>query len=328
MTRRLLIKTILLLAVCAVLEGCASMFTGGARNVPLTPKATLKAANKAYLGRSYDQALVYYERVLKTKPKLVKNKRRVKHLDNYYDTQVQYGIRQARNAEEAARPEDAFVFYTRVAGIYPSREVCQEAAADAARVRAKIAQQYLSEAQQLLAYDKPGAAKKACQSLWFGGGDPAQQVLIQATGSPEAADAFAWQAATIRSSDIQGPIRTDTLARLVKTPEFAPYGTPIFFGDAPLYYISMGKLTVKGFPRIDPDTVMPPGTVDALALLSVQAKKLGADAIANVHMWTKRKRMRVTAELVRKADLPVNDAGFMQVQAHFVPGSASAAAGQ
>jgi len=327
MSRHLMAKMIVLVTACAVLAGCATMSTG-ARNVPLTPKATLKAANKAYQGRSYDQALVYYERVLKTKPKLLKNKRRVKHLDNYYDTQVQYGIRQARNAEEAARPEDALVFYTRVASIYPSREVCQEAAADAERVRAKIAQQYLAEAQQLLPYNKPGAAKKACQSLWFVGGEPARAVLVQAVGSPEAADAFAWQAAAIRSSDVSGPIRTDTLARLTKTPEFAPYGTPIFFGDAPLYYISMGKLTVKGYPKIDPDTVMPPGTIDALALLSVQAKKRGADAIANVHMWTKRKRMRVSAELVRKADLPVNDTGYTQVQAHFVPGAPPAASGQ
>ena len=94
-----------------------------------------------------------------------------------------------------------------------------------------------------------------------------------------------------------GPVTTTSIKKLTSE-VYAPYGVPVYFGDIPRYYISLGEVEVDGMPMYFPIPV-DYKEQDAIYELSEEARELGADAIIKVRLWTKRKEYYTTGEMVR-----------------------------
>jgi hypothetical protein len=299
----------MLIAAAAALAGCVTTPASQLALMNAPAGDVLRAADKDYKAMNYDSAMLGFENVQMREPKRLTNTGGAKYLDDYFDCQIQWGLRQARAAEAQGDLHKAYIFFTLVSRVYPETDLCRKTAEDAVRVKKTMAKGYLVKAQNALAGGLTiEAANCACQSLWLGGGDEAQKVFDDATRGQGGGAPLPWQTSLVREVDLDATVRTDTMARLEKQPVFAPYGVPIYNGQPPRYYISMGKVTVNGFPRSMFGLPNVQNQPDGINLLSTTAKQNGADAVINVQLWTKRKRYKTSGELVRFADLPAEQA--------------------
>lgn len=115
-----------------------------------------------------------------------------------------------------------------------------------------------------------------------------------------------WEFDPVDESLVGGMVRTDSIERLTQESEFAPYGIPIYFGDVPRYYVSLGTVTVKGTP-IPQSIPAEYAKLDSLSKLTIKAKKkFNPDALINVHFWTKSKKAFTVGEAVSFIQFPDN----------------------
>ncbi len=283
------------LLLITLLAGCA---TG-----PPKPASLIRQAKKA--SKMGDDATVLrrFETVIDTTPYVLNRKRYADEIELYRNSQIAYGFERARAAESAGQLIDAWVWYYQTSLVDDERAECQEAAGEAERLRLAIAADYSVQAERCLDRgDSWGAMLLSAQSIWYGGGEPAAQVFCSAA-HPFGPGAHCSHMGCVRCSDIAGFVRTDSLQLLQDDPVFAPYGIPIYFGDVPRYYASLGSIKKQGVPITQK---VPPAyaKLDVLFRLSRIAMKRGADALINVHIWTKSKKSYTEGEMVRFLNLP------------------------
>ena len=285
-------KRLPIILVAISLVGCSS--------IPSARKLVWQA-KKAHKAEDHAAVLRNMEQVVDTQPQALDKTRFQDEVALYRDSQIIYGLEQARAAESAGRLPEAWVWYTQVSLVDEEREECATAKQESDRLLRAICEQSRADAEQALASgDSRSAAASAARGMWFGDGgcgDILQKVCSQKGEAPAASTQV------IRTADVAGIVRTDSIERLVKGPLFAPYGLPVYFGDVPRYYVSLGELRVEGMPMTQD---MPPAyaKIDPLAKMTKKARKKGADALINVHYWTRRKKAITRGEMVQFLDLP------------------------
>ena len=177
-------KAILLGALTLLLAGCATVGPGPGSGV--NANATLQTAEAAYASGNFEDALLNYEIVLAVKPALIRNTKSSQILGNYYDTQIRVGAARAQASESKGDLVGAWVYYVQTSLVNPDRRECKDAAQAAARVKSALADLSLAQSRAALAAnDCTAAALAACQSLWYGGGEPARAVLTKAFAGPK-----------------------------------------------------------------------------------------------------------------------------------------------
>jgi len=89
---------------------------------------------------------------------------------------------------------------------------------------------------------------------------------------------------------------------------------PIFFGDVPRYYVTFGEVKVKGVP-VPRELPAAYAKMDSLFLLTRKARRMEADAVINVRLWTKRKNSFTLGEAIKFAEFPREGTKANPVQA-------------
>ena len=288
------------LVILGLLAGCASG--------PPSPRKLIYQAKKAYQAGDYRGTMVCMEKVLDTAPHVLQRSQFADEIQLYNDAQIKHGMAWAQTLEQSGQLIDAWIIYAQVAVVRPEREECRKAAIEALRLQKLIADRFLQEAQSALrAGDRHGALMAASQSFWYGGGDPAMEVFRSAAGSHDGVPA-APSTQVLRRAEVTDLLRTDSLDRFRGDPEFAPYGIPVFFGETPRYYETLGEITIEGrhFSQKIPAEY---AVTDALSKLCFLARREGADALINVRLWTKRRKAFTVGEMVRFAALPPETPG-------------------
>lgn len=299
-----------LLALTSI--GCATSGSG-------KPASHIRNAKREYAKGNMHATLVSFERAVAISPAALEKKRFADELTMYQDAQIKYGTEMAAQAESEGRLLHAWVWNVQLSIVDPNRDECRNARDAAVRLKAAIGKDYLRQARQFLeTQDTHAALLFASRSLWFGE-EQAEGVMdqIAARLNPSL---DSWQFDPIREEDVRDLVRTDSIERLTPKQEFAPYGIPIYFGDIPRYYVSLGTITVKGYPI--PQDVPPEFTkLDALSKLSEKAgAKFNPDALINVHFWTKSKKAFTVGEAVRFVQFP--DSGDTGLALVSIAGSA------
>ncbi|MCL4217522.1 MAG: hypothetical protein KJ052_11035 [Candidatus Hydrogenedentes bacterium] len=294
--RRLLIcgRLVCLLVGFLLLAGCA----GG----PPKPAKSIRQAKKAHKASDHETVLKEFEYIIDTAPGVLSRKRYQDEIDLYRDSQITYGLAQAEAAEQEGRLIDAWIYYVQLSKVDENREECAQAAESAIKTFQAISSDFLEKARTAEATgNRQEALVFAAQALWYGGGDDARALFLELQGGG-IADIDLAVTDPVRAEDITGLVRTDSLDRLKEDPLFAPHGMPVYFGDVRRYYVSLGEVKTKGTPFTAP---VPDAykRYDSLAKLTKKATKLGADALINVHIWTKSKKAYTQAEMVKFVDL-------------------------
>lgn len=260
----------------------------------------ISKAEKAYEAGNHQAVLENFEEVIDTKPEVLNRGHRQDEVAHYRDSQIAYGFDQAKQAEAQGELVHAWIWYIQTSAVDGEREECKQALDEAKRVKQAIADRYMEEASNALARGaRVEAATAASQSVWYGN-DAARDLFREASQSQELPP---WFEGDITNADVQGVVRTDSIERFQIREVFAPYGIPVYFGEPPRYYVSMGEMKVEGthYTREAPAEF---AQYDALFKMSRKAKKKGADAIINVQFWTKRKKPFTRGEFVKFAVLP------------------------
>lgn len=283
------------LSILVLLSGCA---TGGP-----SPASCIRNAKAAYQKNEIKSALENFQKVVDFAPWALEKKRFADEVALYRDAQVKYGTEQSSQAEGAGNLLDAWIWNIQVANVDPGRAECQAANEATSRLKTAIAADYLAKAQaSLQSNDRAAAMVGAVQAAWFGAGDEAVAAMEAAAGRP-ADGVRPWVFDKIRSDELADLVRTDTIERVKDYASFSPYGVPIYFGDVPRYYTSLGTVQVKGMP-IPRKVPSEYAKLDSLQKLTKKATaKYTPDAIINVHYWTKSKKAYTVGEAIRWVDL-------------------------
>lgn len=287
---------IIVFLLATVSAGCASG--------PPKPGRVLRQAEKAYQTGDYQTTLTCFEKVIDTTPWILQRSRYEDSLVHYEDAQIQFGLAKAKQAELAGNLIEAWVWLVQISLVNETREECIAAEKDALRIKVAISDDFLKQAEEKSSSGKGcDAAILALQSLWYQQNDPAQSLLKKEIPSMESQAAL-WAIDAISASDITNFVRTDTITRLGEAPEFAPFGIPIYFGDVPRYYITLGTVEVEGIP-ISKNVPIEYRKKDVLAKLTAKARKrFDPDALIKVHYWTKSKKAFTNGEAVKFIDYP------------------------
>ena len=308
-TRPLIISVACCVLVAVLMPACAG---------PGNPKRYMRKGKKAYKNEDYAGALINFQTVREVAPEMFNKWHRKDELASYLDTQIKFGIKEADSRAARGDLIGAWVYYVQVSGVDDSREECQQAWVCAQETRQAIAGDFLRQAREAAARgDRHGTVMAANQSLWYGGGEEAAAMLAEANGQGHILPQ-PYQASKVNWYDVMSPegVRTDTIERLLDTREYAPYGMPIYFGEAPRYYIRMGELKVEGMPEYR-DIPAQFREKDPLFKLTKKARKHGADALVNVRMWTRRQKVHTRAEMVKFADIREASTGPRSIDTSF-----------
>ncbi len=270
---------------------------------PPKPGTFIDRGVAAYENQRYEEALRQFEKVLDTAPQTLNPVERPSEVAAYQECQIAYGSAQARQAEGAGRLINAWVWWVQVSMVSDDHPACEDAEKKAAEVRKRICARFLEEAEAALEDENFSMAMAhTAQSRWYGCEEGAERLLAEAAAR-SGMMVFLPPVDEIQAYDVADHVRTDSLCRLSERFPFNPYGIPIFFGDVPMYYVTIGHVRVEGPPL---SHKLPPeySEYDTMHKMTKIASENNADAIINVRLWTKTQKPYAKGEMIRFVHFP------------------------
>ncbi|MCP4639216.1 MAG: hypothetical protein GY851_02215 [bacterium] len=316
---RVVLLALVATSLAACFGGCSSFY-----------EKQIKQGVKAHeTGTEYRKAVQRFENVLDSQPQKLSVRKHAKQIDAYRDSQIRYGTAAAQKARDDNDLRGAWLLLMQTSLVDRERVECRLALDQAHQVREQIVQEALAEAQAALDRgDVAGAVSWAAQGLWYGGGEEAA-ALLQEAAIPTEDLGIISQSEVLRTLDVNGCLRTDSLEKIADGQPFAPYGKapkgavsyaygektravegssiPVYFGDVPRYYVVVQEARVKGGPVSQP--VHPrfaKTSKDSLRILSRRVSTYRSteesrrpNAVVNARLWTKSKKAYTKADLVQ-----------------------------
>lgn len=272
----------------------------GCSSVP-SARRYIREAEKADEVGNMELVLKNMEIMTDIFPQELAKERRAEVLAMYRRNQIAYGVQQSDRAETRGDLIEAWVWAVQTASVEPENPECKRMADRAETLYDAIGASFMEQAQDSLAANRPEKAfSYAIKASWYGAGDAAAPLLTAIAGNN--AGSF-HPGEVIHGQGVKGILRTDSLEQFGAQKAFAPYGLPIYFGDIPQYYQFIQQVKVKGTP-VPRELPQEYTKVDALFQLTSKARRVGADALVNVHMWTTRKKVYTIGDAIRLAHLP------------------------
>lgn len=285
----------IVLALVLMTLGCASG--------PPKPRRYVRDAIKADEVDNCELVLKNIETLSDIFPHELAKKRNRNLIPIYRENQIEYGFTQSNLAYERGNFVEAWVWAVQTSVVEPEKPECWTMAQRAQELRVEIATDFLAQARKALsANQREKAFSLAVRSAWYGSGEQGALLIKTITQDPVLAELIA-NNEIIQETDVRGILRTDSVSRFGLEKSLAPYGIPIYFGDVPRYYLSLGEIEVKGVP-VPKELPAAYSIQDSLYFLTHKALRRDADAIINVRFLTKRKKPFTIGEAIKFADFP------------------------